>query len=266
MTYNLLNYDQGVSDNGKYIRFGIGSDKRNGEWYTLTRDLASDLKKFEPDNELIEVNGLLVRGSGRIDNVMMLNLVLDTVYEDAQDRSIDGWVVYDADPTGATISNVYDSLSDSFVIEFTGEGTSNGYRLGSSNSTDSNAWGSTRTVIQWDARFDREHHGYYVAVQTLNGFRYMTYNLASTDLGISSNGKYVRFGLGSEKKNGEWHTITRDLNLDLQSFEPENRVIEVNGFLLRGSGRIDNIKMKASLPPVTPIDPEDSVDPVTPLG
>ena len=43
-------------------------------------------------------------------------------YEDAEDASIIGWDIFDSEPAGAIVTNVYDSGRGSRVIELTGSG------------------------------------------------------------------------------------------------------------------------------------------------
>ncbi len=50
-------------------------------------------------------------------------LLASQIYEDAEDGTTDGWDVYDNNPTGATIENVYDSARQSQVIVLSGSGT-----------------------------------------------------------------------------------------------------------------------------------------------
>ena len=57
-----------------------------------------------------------------------MQMIVNT-YEDAEDGSTDRWYVYDNTPSGAQINNVYDSDRQSHVIELSGSGTDNGYRL-----------------------------------------------------------------------------------------------------------------------------------------
>ncbi|MFH2100191.1 MAG: hypothetical protein ABIJ95_11810 [Pseudomonadota bacterium] len=58
---------------GEYVHHGLGAASRDGAWHTFNRDLAADLAEAEPGNTIMEVNRLLIRGSGRIDDVMLLN-------------------------------------------------------------------------------------------------------------------------------------------------------------------------------------------------
>ena len=50
------------------------------------------------------------------------------------------------------------------------------------------------------------------------------------------------FGLGTDAMDGQWHTFVRDLQADLNMAQPGVTILEVNGFLIRGSGMVDDIK------------------------
>jgi len=54
-------------------------------------------------------------------------------------------------------------------------------------------------------------------------------------------GLYVLHGLGTGARNGQWQTFERNLQQDLQEAQPGARILEVNAFLIRGSGYVDNI-------------------------
>jgi len=68
--YVYKNKDKGLYQK-RYIKFGLGSKSMNGKWQDYSRDIEADLKKYEPDNELIKVKGMKVQGSGRIDDVRL---------------------------------------------------------------------------------------------------------------------------------------------------------------------------------------------------
>ena len=162
--------------------------------------------------------------------------VTSLVYEDAEDGTTDGWTVYDNDPAGATITNVEDTERNSRVIEFSGSGTSNGYRF---HNVDGSWWhNGAHKNISWAMRYS-ENFVIYVAVQTTDGFRYIYYTQADYDnLGDDT---YIHHGLGSVARDGSWHTFTRNLEADLHDAQPNNDLVEILGFLVRGSGRIDDI-------------------------
>jgi len=84
----------------------------------------------------------------------------------------------------------------------------------------------------------------YVEVQTTKGYRYFQYEpLAKDYLGNSSQ---VRLGLGTDVKNGQWHTFVRDLQADLERAQPGVKILQVNAFSIRGSGLIDDVKLRAT--------------------
>jgi hypothetical protein len=164
---------------------------------------------------------------------------LDTVYEDSENGNIAGWTVYDNYPAGATIRNVTDADRGSRVIQVSGSGTSNGYRLRNDNGS---AWGNTdQFVLEWSMRFS-ENFTIYIDLETSLGNGYIVYEASDTDrLGT---GTYVYFGIGSDAKNGAWRTFERDLQADLAKAYPTATITKVNGFLVRGSGSFDDIKLK----------------------
>ncbi len=165
------------------------------------------------------------------------------IYEDAEDGDIVGWDIYDNDPAGASIANVVDDRRPGRVIRFTGSGTSNGYRL---RNVDGTYWNDAHyKVIEWSLRYD-EDFVVYIAAQTTKGFRYIYYTAAQTsNLG---NATYIHHGLGGSSKDGAWHTFTRDLAYDLKQAQPDNELVAVLAFLIRGSGKVDDIRTLASLP------------------
>ncbi len=328
--FRYLYYTPAATDSlgsSTYIHHGLGTHVQDGNWHTLVRDLAYDLKEAQPTNELQAVLGFLIRGSGRVDDIKtrkdipanqdsdsdgitdtdeitnygthpysadtdgdgitdkaeltywgdnwnadsdgdgIINL-LDSdadndgirdgieiaqgtdpadaasvpttiVYEDAEDGNIGGWDIYDNDPAGATVTNTYDSDRASNVIEFTGSGTNNGYRL---RNADGTYWNDTAfKIIEWSMKYG-ESFTVYIAVQTKDGFRYLYYTPAATsNLGTDT---YVHHGLGTNVQDGYWHTLVRDLQHDLKEAQPDNELQAVLGFLIRGSGRVDDIKTR----------------------
>jgi len=323
--------DYDLLGNAGMVHHGLGSDVIDGQWHTFVRDLQGDLEHAQPGVSILEVNGFLIRGSGRVDDIKLLsdmpafwdtdgdgiadvlerdvygtdpytidsdgdgmgdddelafwgndwsidydgdglnNLVdIDsdndgasdgseivegsdpgdnssippqTVYEDAKDDSTEGWDIYDADPAGAIISNVFDDDRQSWVIEFAGSGISNGFRL---RHNDGSPWlNSSQFIVEWSMRYS-ENFYVYLDVETTAGHRYIYYTPDDYDL-LGSAGM-VHHGLGSDVMDGQWRTFVRDLRVDLAEAQPGVSILEVNGFLIRGSGRADDIKLLSDMP------------------
>jgi hypothetical protein len=161
------------------------------------------------------------------------------VYEDAQDGTTSGWDIYDGEPYEASIENVDDADLNSKVIELTGNGSIHGFRLRKDDLTN---WANTgQFVLHFMLKYS-EHYYIYVDVETSAGHRYLKYTPSDyNDLG---SGEYVHHGLGWHTRNGQWHTIERDLAADLAAAQPGTELVEVNAILIRGSGRLDNISLR----------------------
>jgi hypothetical protein len=234
MKYERRDEDRGKS--GNYIRFGLGSNLSDGSWHTIRRNIEDDLHKFEPDNNLIAIHAFLVRGSGKIDDIKTMLTYSKVVYEDAEDEKIDGWSIYANSSGEATINNIVDNSRGSRVIELQGQGLGDGYRLRDSQN---NIWNDTlHKNIEWSMNYS-EPFTIYIETQTTNGTRYLVYTPRDDNRGLSGN--YIRIGVGANITDGSWHTIQRDLAKDIAEAENGNKLISINSFIIRGSGRIDDI-------------------------
>ena len=163
-----------------------------------------------------------------------------TVYEDAEDCKTYGWSVYDKKPRRARIRNKFDDQRQSRVIKLKGSGTDNGYVL---RNEDGSPWhNSEQFTIQWSMKY-KEDFVVYLDVETTAGHRYIYYT--PVDFDDLGNGEYIHYGLGSLAKDGQWHTFSTDLEADLENAQPGITILEINGFLIRGSGKIDDIQLKS---------------------
>lgn len=231
LTYEPRDKDRGII--GSYIRFGLGSDASSGEWKNYKRNIEDDLHKFEPDNRLIAINALLVRGSGLIDDVKSMFEYKTHLYEDAEDGNINDWQIMSGGSGDANITNVYDVDKKSRVISLQGMGKSDGYMFG-------RGWNNKDNQnLKWSMNFN-EDYTIYISVQTTNGRRYLTYTPRDDNRGLKGN--YILIGLGANSNNGTWQTFIRDLQKDLEEAEIGNRLIAIDSFRVRGSGAIDDIE------------------------
>ena len=175
--------------------------------------------------------------------------MMETVYEDAEDGSASQWVVYDdQDPKGANIFNVYDEEKQSHVIEVHGTGNfspgQDGFKLKNFENTD-------QFIAQWSMKLIEEAHTIYWDVETADGNRwFIDYRADRPQECIVNlhNDKYITCGLGSEIKDGQWHTIVRDLRADLKYADPDNELKKVKSFRIRGHARVDDIKLRSVWP------------------
>lgn len=258
-------FNRGLLHNGG-IHHGLG--RING-WRTITRDLDRDLKDAEPDNDIISINGLIVRGSGRIDDIMLYTPFY-RIYEQGESGT-DGWRIHDNTPEGATVTNIWDAdlqgnHRQGNVIRLEGSGFDNAYILGDVESA--NGWNNrSEPIVQWRFRGfgsepeileerrieDINAFCFTVHVDTDQGYRQLDYTLGGSHRGIE--GEIIHHTLGDDRTLGFvlaeddprsdlglWQTVTRDIEADIQDFEPTNHLIAINGFEVRNSGLVDDIK------------------------
>ncbi|MCP3668998.1 MAG: hypothetical protein GY814_00875, partial [Gammaproteobacteria bacterium] len=160
--------------------------------------------------------------------------------ENAENGNTDGWQIYDATPEGATIENVFDGELQSMVIEMAGDKTNNGFKL----LTDEGIlWKNTNEfVIEWLMKFEDNFY-IFVELKTSSGLQWLRYKPIDDD--FHGTGKIVEFGLGSHVDDGQWQWIVRDLQEDLSEAQPGVSILEVNAIYFRGSGRVDDIKLRS---------------------
>ena len=161
-----------------------------------------------------------------------------TVYEDGEDGTISGWDIYASDPAGASIKNVFDSDKQSRVIEVSSDDIQNVFRL--RNKDLSNWQNTSQFIAKWSMKFTASYF-IFLNVETTAGQRFIYYNPADYDL--LGTRELVHHGLGSNTTNGEWITITRNLQQDLQEAQPGVVILEVNAMWIMGNGQIDDISL-----------------------
>ena len=163
-----------------------------------------------------------------------------TVYEDAEDGEIFGWTIYSDGKKEGSVRNVIDHQRNSRVIKLKGDGTTSLYVL---QTEDGIPWhNSENLILQWSMAY-REYYEIYVDVETNVGQRYLVYMPEKDD--SLDTAEYVHYALGPLSTSEEWQTYTRDLQADLEAAQPGVSILEVNGFMIRGSGRVDDIQLSS---------------------
>jgi hypothetical protein len=233
-------------DNGGFVAWNTARGApKSWLWNKVTEANTSGPFTFNLDPG---VHTLVIKqreDGSKLDKILLTtqsDFLREAVYEDAEDGTIGGWEVMDADPPDAQIVNVLDVDRQGGVIELTGSGTRNRYRLLTEEFT---KWGNKKQfVMEWSLKYD-EAYSVLVEVMTTEGSRSLVYLPRNNDL--LGDGKTVRFGVGKTSKDGQWHRFTRDLQADLSKAQPGARITKVNSFSIRGSGKVDDIKLRASL-------------------
>ncbi len=166
---------------------------------------------------------------------------LTTVYEDGNSGTTHRWHVYldltdrSAPPEAAI---VFDPDRQGNVVQLSGSGIDHGYRLRSDTLSD---WRNTdQFILQWSMNYS-ENFEIFIDTLTRAGRRFLIYSPVAQNL--LGSGQLVRYGIGDDAADGTWRTFVRDLQADLENAQPGAMLLEVNGFLIRGSGRVDDIKL-----------------------
>ena len=170
--------------------------------------------------------------------------VNNTIYENSENGKTDKWVKYDGHAK-SSIKNIYNNDLKSRVIKITTNGLTNAYKIGSEYGKKS--WKNNGNVIKWDFNF-KNKYTIYVNVKTKKGERYLYYTNDDKNLPIQKWGKvsYLHHGLGKYVEKNTWTTITRNLQKDLNNYEPNNKIISINSFSVRGDMMLDNIEVFSS--------------------
>ncbi|MCK5855300.1 MAG: hypothetical protein KAG56_08760 [Sulfurovaceae bacterium] len=235
LRYTSLNTD--IGKKGKYISFGLGSKSINHTpnsiaSFGVTRDLQLDLEKFEPGNKIISLDTFLIRGSGVIDNILTYRFENEKIIT----KSHHDWTIFTK--TKGTLTSSQDSISEADAnhytsIKLSGKGMKTGYSM-SFPTLDYRF-----KTVGWEMKYS-ENYAIYFLVNTTHGVKYLRYSSLDYDKGI--HGRYISFGLGAMSKDGKWHPFKRNLQKDLNKFEPNTQIKSISAFMIRGSGLINNIK------------------------
>ena len=164
-----------------------------------------------------------------------------TVHEDAENADTVGWDLY-AETVGSTISNQFDADKGNRVIVLQGNnGLDNGFYF-----TNQVIDSSTGFITSWSMKYT-EDFKFYIKVTTTNpdhNGMYIYYTPENVSRGYEEidGYKYIHIGLGAYAKEGRWMRFTRDVDADLKSVFPNESLITISGFSIRGSGSIDDIQ------------------------
>jgi len=164
--------------------------------------------------------------------ITLLNsLIFAKNHENAEDSMTKRWKVLSS-PEKTKIVNYFDKEKKSRIIEFKGEGTKSAFKLDAKNIKKGNK--KVNYWLSWEMNYN-EDFVIMVIVSTNRGKDYILYT-------PSTENSYKQYGLGLDAMDGKWHSFKRNLQEDLSYYD--NRVVikSICSFVIRGSGKLDNIK------------------------
>jgi len=181
-----------------------------------------------------------------------INTLNRMVYSDAEDRTAGTW--YNRISPGATINtitNQYDGGRGSRVIQLKRAGVdaqNSSFLVGEHgpltnlNPNDLPWLDRDRQTAQWSFSFPVAYTFGFHVTDTLNTHHIIYYRNTDSNL----TGADPEFGLGAWTADGAWHTVTRDLLLDLREGTGNNLLVikTVDGFevwMNVGTGKVDDV-------------------------
>ena len=155
--------------------------------------------------------------------LLMITTAFSVTYEDG--TTPEKWFTY--------TSVDGDISSRNGAINLVGSGTKTGYYLPlKTNYTNGE-------LFSWKINYTH-YFKIYIRVNTTNGVRFLTYYPLEKEFG--KEGRFIQYALG-KVRDGRWHTFSRNLQADLEKYEKDNRVVEISGFFIRGTGMVDDIEL-----------------------
>ncbi len=195
------------------------------------------------------VDGLGIFTQSPMPDINTLNRI---IYSDAEDRATTGWYNR-VGPVGTTntITNLYDGGRDSrsIVLERSGANPQNSSFIvgehGPSTDLNPNAlpWlDRDRQMAQWSFNFSINYVFGLHVTDSLGNHHIIYYSNADAN----TSGTDPEFGLGGWTADGAWHTVTRDLLLDLREGTGNGALVirSVDGFevwMNEGTGKVDDL-------------------------
>ncbi|QUJ68497.1 LysM peptidoglycan-binding domain-containing protein [Photobacterium sp. GJ3] len=204
----------------------LSSQYDNAGRLTEQKDADGFVKRFSYD------------ASGKLTETRLYKPRGEMVYQNGHEVDLSKWEVYDKSPAGATMTPRYDAAYGGEVIDLSGSGMSNGYRFANNNANES--WKNRdMRMLSWDMNFSQDMT-VYISLQTEKGHRYIQYHMGTG--GSSIKNGYAHHYIG-KMNNGQWNTVTRDLEADLAAVEPDNQILHVNALLIRGTGSLGKVAL-----------------------
>ncbi len=170
------------------------------------------------------------------------NTTRQSVLENAEDAKRVRWqILYDRSGQ-ASIINRYDETKQSRVIVLKGSVTNKNivqtaFRYQGTLKQD-------YPVIKWRMKTAKNFNIRFI-LNTKNGEREIEYFPKDTGKGRTSYNKREKIGhgIGSDATDNTWHTFIRDLDRDIQRYEPDNQFRSIKYIDFMGDMALDDLKL-----------------------
>lgn len=246
LIYTTTPYNN-YSTNGLYIYVSLDPVLKDEKWHTITRNLQTEVSSIQPDTVINMVKYLSVLSTGKLDNIKLsspLPTPDKTVYEDAEDGDTLGWKGY---VPGSKVTNSYENETQGKVIILSGTTTSGGFEL---KNEDGTLWNnSTQKIFSWDMNYKNDIF-LKLTLDTNKGSKSLIYT--TIPYNNKPDSAYIYIVLDPTLKDSKWHTVTRDLQADISSIQPDTTINTIKYMQVWYIGKLDNIKLSSPLPVIPP--------------
>ena len=169
-----------------------------------------------------------------------------TIYENGENNTTNKWrvydktVVYDKNSTQGLIKNIFDEQRQSNVIKLKEIKNSNSFLIGDIKG--SKAWNNkSEFIFTWSMKM-KEPYQIILFANTEKGIRYLYFS-PDKNLNVLNDSQYIHVDLNTSSMNGKWINSSFDISSRIKSYEADNKLLSINGCIIRGSGLIDNVEL-----------------------
>ncbi len=169
--------------------------------------------------------------------------VQSIMYEDAEGGTTSNWRESNDSGKAMSIANVADDVNHGKAIEIAASDYMHqDYQL--TNHNLSSWWynnSASMRRLKFDLKTVNDINAMVLVYTQQNTFYFLMYSFDNPNSGLVNN-RYAYIHLDPALKDGQWHTITRDLTADFAALVPGQSIHEVDYFALGSSlARVDNI-------------------------
>ena len=259
-TLTMMVYDANRSKEGKLVinrkgsidLFGKGAKSRNhGETVPITfttparwwkngvnslQFLHTSSSGFRIESASVDFKISILPPESSVEPKSFNKPISSTLYEDAEDGGITGWHKY----KGGTVRNIIGGADRTkHAIETMGNIRKDVFRLGKENKS---PWNNTKEfTAEFSVALENPNSGaIYFQISTSEGTKFLMYMAERPSTSIASNLIYISLG---KIADGKWHAIQRNLEEDLKTKFPAEKLKRVKNFFVYGSLKLDNIKL-----------------------
>jgi hypothetical protein len=226
----FVDWETAMGGEGRWVWSAVKADQES-KAMSFALSKGQHALTIKPKDDGVRIDQILITGRP--------NYLGSTVYEDGEHQTTLGWKIAEGSLDRATVTNVFDETCGSYVMELAGTNLRNEYVL---MTDELQSWDDeSQPVLEWSMASTRRF-AVYVDVDTTDGKRYLVYSSTGRDH-LGRDGQ-VHLTLGRDLTDGQWHTFARDLQADLQRFQPSATITRVNSFGIRGGGRVDNVSLR----------------------